>query len=312
MCFFEKVFMQNFLKKIVYTLFFTSCCSNAILPEFALEPTITISSPTLILPIPNHTIANSSLIHLTLNNIDLNADVSILNNWPSSSQDKYVRLLKLEIDHNLPLSGHLNLFWSNAKKGVVGNMAPKTNMIDLLTVNHDSRMAVNDEFSLVYPSLNWLARSVLLHPEQKQTNSSWYIEPQKKYAYYLTNQALLTKKGYPARKVSQWLYDRPQAIYQLYLMSGETEWLIKANELADFYISNIDESGIFMLKKRFDPKLLMPKGVLYRYLLSGDNAAKQALKRMFERSFDWDESYSLRRGFWTERNQAAALNVAVS
>jgi len=77
---FEKVFMQNFLKKIVYTLFFASCCSNAISPVFALEPTITISSPTLILPVPNHTIANSSIIHLTLNNIDLNADVSILNN----------------------------------------------------------------------------------------------------------------------------------------------------------------------------------------------------------------------------------------
>jgi len=114
-----------------------------------------------------------------------------------------------------------------------------------MAVNGD----INDEFSLVYPSLNWLARSVLLHPKQEHTNSSWYIEPQKKYAHYLTNQALLTKKGYPARKVSQWLYDRPQAIYQLYLMSGETEWLIKANELADFYISNIDESRLFVLKK---------------------------------------------------------------
>ena len=313
---FEKVFMQNFLKKIVFTLFLTSYYSNAILPQFSLEPTITISSPTLILPVPNHVIANSSLIHLTLNNIDLNAHVSILNNWPSPSKDKYVRLLRLEIDHNRPLSGQLNLFWSNAKKGIESNMAPQTNMIHLLTVNHISSTAVNsdinNEFSLVYPSLNWLARSVLLHPEQEHTNSSWYIEPQKKYAYYLTNQALLTKQGYPASKASQWLYDRPQAIYQLYLMSGETDWLVKANELADFYIKNIDEDGMFMLKKSFDPKLLMPKGVLYRYLLSGDVEAKKTLKRIFERSLDWDERYSLARGFWTERNQAAALNVAVS
>jgi hypothetical protein len=313
---FEKVFMQNLMKKIVFTLFFTSYYSNAIPPQFALEPTITISAPTLILPVPNHAIANSSFIHLTLNNIDLNAHISILNNWPSSSKDKYVRLLRLEIDHNLPLSGQLNLFWSNAKKAIESNMAPKTNMIHLLTVNHDSSTAVNGdingEFSLVYPSLNWLTRSVLLHPEQEQTNSSWYTEPQKKYARYLTNQALLTKKGYPASKASQWLYDRPQAIFQLYLMSGEKQWLAKANELADFYIKNIDEDGIFRLRNRFDPKLLMPKGVLYRYLLSGDDAAKQALKKMFERSLDWDESYSLGRGFWTERNQAAALNMAVS
>jgi len=57
---------------------------------------------------------------------------------------------------------------------------------------------------------------------------------------------------------------------------------------------------------------LMPKGLLYRYLLSGDINAKQTLKRIFERSLDWDEEYNLGRGFWTERNQAAALNVAVS
>jgi len=64
--------------------------------------------------------------------------------------------------------------------------------------------------------------------------------------------------------------------------------------------------------KNFDPKYLMPKGLLYRYLLTGDVEAKRTLKHIYWRSLDWDESYSLRRGFWTERNQAAALNVAVS
>ena len=132
-------------------------------------------------------------------------------------------------------------------------------------------------------------QSILLHP-YKAVDSDWYTEPQKKYGHYFTNQALLTKKGYPARKAAQWLYDRPQAIYQLYLMSGEQEWLTKANELADFYINNIDDSGLFKLKKNFDPKYLMPKGLLYRYLLTGEVEAIYTLKRIYERSLDWDGS----------------------
>jgi len=63
-------------------------------------------------------------------------------------------------------------------------------------------------------------------------------------------------------------------------MSGEKEWLVKANELADFYTNNIDESRLFVLKKNFDSKYLMPKGLLYRYLLTGDVEAKKTLKHI--------------------------------
>jgi len=94
-------------------------------------------------------------------------------------------------------------------------------------------------------------------------------------------------------------------------MTEDKQWLTKANTLADFYQEHLDEDGQFTLKKRFDPKYLMPAGLAFQYLLNADEGALKALTSMFQLSLDWDEKYSLSRGFWTERNQAAALNVAV-
>ncbi|TWX67646.1 hypothetical protein [Colwellia sp. C1TZA3] len=250
----------------------------------------------LLLPIPNQRVSLSSNFLITENNRPIKARYKVLNTWPTMKNQQFIRLLSIEVSRLQVASKTLSFSWQGSDKALA-----------VQQINADT----STKSQLVYPSKPWLVQSILLHPDQA-VDTDWYTEPQKKYASYLTNQALLTKKGYPARKASQWLYDRPQAIYQLFLMSGQNEWLTKANELTDFYIKNIDESGLFVLKKNFDPKYLMPKGLMYRYLLSGDVAAKKTLKRIFERSLDWDESYSLSRGFWTERNQAAALNVAVS
>ena len=255
----------------------------------------------LLLPVPQQLLSLNSQFFLTESNIPIKANFKVLNTWPTMKSEQFIRLLSVEVS-SLQFSSkilsprQLTLSWKTTDKP--------------MSV-HQINATKSDLSQLVHPAMPWLKESVLLHPAQSVDND-WYIEPQKKYAHYVTNQSLLTNNGYPTSNASQWLYDRPQAIYQLYLMSGEKEWLGKANELADFYISNIDERGMFMLKKSFDPKLLMPRGVLYRYLLSGNFEAKHALQRMFERSLDWDETYTLRRGFWTERNQAAALNVAVS
>ncbi|ASP47993.1 hypothetical protein [Cognaticolwellia beringensis] len=250
----------------------------------------------LLLPIPKQGVPLNSNFFLSDNKVPIKASFKALNTWPTIKNEQFIRLLSIEVSALQPSAKALTLNWEGA------DTALSVQQINAIESNVSQ---------LVYPSKPWLVQSILLHP-YKAVDSDWYTEPQKKYAHYFTNQALLTKKGYPAHKAAQWLYDRPQAIYQLYLMSGEKEWLTKANELADFYINNIDESGMFMLKKNFDPKYLMPKGLLYRYLLTGDVEAIKALKRIYERSLDWDESYTLRRGFWTERNQAAALNVAVS
>jgi hypothetical protein len=261
----------------------------------------------LLLPIPNQRVALNSSFFLTANNHPIKANYQVLNTWPTTMKSEpFIRLLSIELNRLQDFTKALGPKKQTPKKMTLTWLdSDKALVVQQINANKSNLS------QLVYPSTSWLVHSILLHPD-KALDTDWYTEPQKKYAHYLTNQALLSKKGYPARKASQWLYDRPQAIYQLFLMSGENQWLTKANKLAEFYSKNIDESGLFVLKKNFDPKYLMPKGLLYRYLLSGDVEAKKTLKRMFERSLDWDESYSLRRGFWTERNQAAALNVAVS
>jgi len=291
----------------VYIVFFVFSIDS-----FSAENNITFDAPIinntasegslfLLLPIPNQRVSLNNEFFLRANNQSIEATYRIINTWSTVKNEKFIRVLSIEVNANHSFSKlipkqQLTLSWELSDKAYAfrgGNAVG------------------NIKSHLVYPSKSWLVQSILLHPNNA-IDQDWYTEPQKKYANYVTNQALLTEKNYPPHKSSQWLYDRPQAIYQLFLMTEESAWLNIANDLADFYIGNIDESGVFVLKKSFDPKLLMPKGVLYRYLLSGDFEAKQALRRMFERSFDWDESYSLRRGFWTERNQAAALNVAVS
>lgn len=277
-----------------------------------LEPQIvkkisTMKLTRLLLPVTKQLISNDATLQLTVGIEKVKAKFSIVNAWPKTKQDSikktdtvsgknYIRLLLIEVEQQALPSKNVTLYWRNHQENRLTN-GSELNLLDV---------------SLIFPTQSWLAQALLLHPEYNQDIHDWYIEPQKKYAYYLTNQDLLSKKGYPPNKAAQWLYDRPQAIFQLYIMSGEQHWLKEANRLSSFYQQHIDEEGLFTLKKRFDAKYLMPKGLLYDYLLSGSEEAKNALKKIYQASLAWDENYSSRRGFWTERNQAAALNTAVS
>jgi len=281
-----------FFYVILYCYISSACAQQN--NEITFKVMLDHNTTQLLLPIPNRVIPVNATFSLSEQAIPIKAKFSILNTWVNTKDLKYSRLLLIELDHLNGSDLSLSLQWVNSNK-----------------LSNIQSFKVNSPI-LVYPSQDWLSQALLLHTKYNNNDNDWYIEPQKKYARYITNQSLLEKNGYPVSKASQWLYDRPQAIYQLFIMSGEIEWLIKANKLADFYIRNIDVNGQFILKKQFDPKYSMPKGLVYRYLLSGDITAKQALQRIFDRSLDWNEDYSLHRGFWTERNQAAALNVAVS
>ena len=290
-------FLQSFLVIFVLIVSYGTNAKNSITFEAPTIESKTGERATfLLLPIPNQEISLDNQFFLRENNKAIEATFRVINIWPGKKNSQYIRLLSIEIAPFQYYSKPLTLNWLRS---------------DILQTLHQNYAIDRSDNHLVFPSNSWLAQSILLHPDTAADNT-WYTAPQKKYAYYITNQSLLSQKGYPRHKASQWLYDRPQALFQLYIMTGEVEWLIKADDVASFYTSNIDDTGVFILKKRFDPKLLMPKGVLYQYLLRGNSEAKQALQRMFERSYDWDEKYTLRRGFWTERNQAAALNVAVS
>ncbi len=257
----------------------------------------TIDAPVIqfILPIPNYLIPIGAEIKLSEQKVPVNIRYKALNNWVTLDKEKYVRSLLVEVRHIEGENLLFQLSWSSEKSD-----------------NSSENLVMLDQVRLVYPSMNWLARSVLLHPKSELSNSDWYTEPQSFYANYVINKKLLKDKGYPPEKSSQWLFDRPQAIYQLFIMTGNSKWFDEANLLADFYIRNIDEKGDFIPRKKYDPKFFMPKGLLYKYFLTGDPKAKLALIKLYQRSLKWDPNYFSGRGFWTERNQAAALNTAIS
>ncbi len=249
----------------------------------------------LLLPVPNHLISIDSNIQLTEMNIPIDIKYKILNQWPTFTEKKYIRLLLLEVNHLPGDDLSLELKWGD---GGIKDEDPKLNL--------------HQGTTLVFPSSNWLAQSVLLHPSAQHETSNWYTQALSSYAHFITDQKALSKMGYPMTRAAQWLYDKPQAIYQLFIVSGNKKWLSRGDDLANFYINNIDGSGLFKLIDKNDVKYLMPKGLLYSYFLSGNIKAKEALTNIYQNSLMWEPEYDLERGFWTERNQAAALNTAIS
>jgi hypothetical protein len=277
---------------LIFTLF--TAVSSA-KDSIRFTATLSEKKSLLLLPVPNYLILLGAELQLFEKNLPVDIKYKVLNEWPTLTEGKNIRLLLIEVSHIPSDSVSLQLKWDN-------NKLNKT----LATFSE------NKKSTLIFPSLNWLAKSLLLHPNSTVNSSRWYTEPQSYYGNYVTNNELLLKNGYPKEKASQWLFDRPQAIYQLFAMTGNYNWLNKGHELSDFYIKNINVDGSFKLSAKDDVKYLMPKGLLYKYFLSADPEAKQALKKAYQHSLKWDPEYTLERRFWTERNQAAALNTAIS
>jgi len=242
----------------------------------------------IIIPLPDKTVEYGNSIDIMNSNTRVNHSYKILAYWPSG----HLRVLYFKLYQ--PIDGSLSL--------IVGNTKVADFQVSFIR-QPQSPLIVNQKS---------LKEAILIHPHVDGVVDDWYTLPQAKYANYVTNQKLLDKKGYPKKRKSQWLYDRPQALYQLYIMSGDTNWLEKANEQAAYYITQIDKNGHFKLSAKYDPKYSMPRGLLYNYLLTGNHEAKNALARIYKASLKWDPVYYYDRGFWTERNQAAALNTAVS
>lgn len=142
-------------------------------------------------------------------------------------------------------------------------------------------------------------------------DSAWYVEPMVRYANYITNPQLLAADNVAPEKASQYLYDRPRALIQLFLLTGDAKWKAHAITASKYYLAHIADDGYFSLVANKDLKYSMPRGLFYYYQLTGDDAAKTAINRIYSASLNWKPTYS-GQGFWTERNQAAALEAAVT
>lgn len=147
-------------------------------------------------------------------------------------------------------------------------------------------------------------------------DTSWYVAPKLRYATYITDPSLLAADKITPDNASQYLYDRPRALYQLYMLTGDERWKQHASAASKFYLSHIGENGYFDLVGKKDIKYLMPKGLLMHYQFSADENARKAIARIYRASLDWSPEYQNNgiwgTGFWTERNQAAALDAAVT
>jgi hypothetical protein len=294
--------MMNKIKLVkLFTLLLTLIAS---IPLYSQESRITFSAPVnesvFILPVPNLKIAINTKLSLHINDEKIASDFAVLNTWHNNQSSKFIRLLAIDISNheNLkqpPHSIKFSLKWVPAEKEL-----PTNNIF------------TNTQTYLVYPSISWLGESVLLQPENHAIDNSWYTDPQTLYANFVTNADMLIEKGYPMNKFSQWLFDRPRAIYQLFILTGDPKWLREGTRLAKFYLKNIDDTGQFTLKESYDLKYLMPNGLLYYYFLTGDKQIISVLKTFYERSLSWSPVYENEHIFWTERHQAAALNIAIA
>jgi hypothetical protein len=270
------------------------------------ENTIEFSAPadesTLLLPVPNMQISSNSVLKITQQGKVLNASFSLLNTWNTATPQKFIRLLSIKLSDISRIENeeivNYNLNWTTASKA-------STNL-KLTTLAHKIQPY------LVYPEQSWLAESILLHPKINNLNTNWYTQPQSLYGNFLIDEVLLEKHGYPKSHQSQWLFDRARAIFQLFILTNDDMWLKEGIKISHFYMDNLDDSGRLLLSQNFDLKFLMPNGLLYYYFLTGDNKIKSFLQKLFELSLVWQPVYTSEYKFWTERHQAAALNIAIA
>jgi hypothetical protein len=128
-----------------------------------------------------------------------------------------------------------------------------------------------------------------------------------------------------ATEVEGWLYDRPFALWNVYVQTGNAKWLRHAHRASQFYASLIapDDTRVPYKRGGFtrkaptwatdpgDAKYSLSGGLFAAYLLTGDARLLDKLraigefqaKHVITRLFPYDRT----SGLWTERHLGAAL-----
>ena len=253
--------------------------------------------------VPPNTINVDSDIYIKHDDVRMGVEIVPFLLWPGSSsklpsQKGFIRVLRVKFLKPPVISTAYTLSWSEVSGSGVSSVKKRI-------------VYKNQSVGVFSEAYGWSKSAMLLHPVDESSSAEKYLSTQRKHALFVTDKKLMREKKYPPQRASQWLYDRPQALYQLYVMSGNSLWKSLADNDSEFYLQYIDKDGFFSLKKR-DVKYLNSRGVLFRFMFNGDADSLAAIKRMFLASLKWDPAYKMGRGFWTERNQAAVLNAALS
>ncbi len=117
-------------------------------------------------------------------------------------------------------------------------------------------------------------------------------------------------------EVEGWLYDRPSALWNVYVQTGDVKWLRHAHRASQFYASNIAASGQrgSFAKKPGDAKYSLNAGLYAAYLLTGDARLLDKIRAVGEMVGSVPTrlpAYSQTSGLWTERHVGAALAGAL-
>ena len=130
-------------------------------------------------------------------------------------------------------------------------------------------------------------------------------------------------------EVEGWLYDRPYALLNVYVATGEVKWLRHGHRASQYYaswIARVDtkggyQRGAFMKKPPAypddsgDTKYSLNGGLFASYLLTGDARLLEPIQAIADfvasnvvtRLPPWTQL----SGLWTERQIAVAINAAV-
>jgi hypothetical protein len=185
---------------------------------------------------------------------------------------------------------------------------------------------------------DWLAKLILRGPTadmtDKKARTQW-LEFAKTFVNDVSRDVVAYQSADKpglidwSTEVEAWLYDRPFALWNVYIATGDVRWLRHAHRASQYYASWIaidgsrspQQRGAF-LKKPLDypqdpgdAKYSLAGGLLADYMLTGDARLLERIRAVA----DFTGAYvntrlfpaSKTSGLWTERHSAAALSAAL-
>jgi len=106
---------------------------------------------------------------------------------------------------------------------------------------------------------------------------------------------------------SAWLFDRPMALYQVAMKTGDFKIFREAHRASQFYAQKVSDSGYFTLKPVNDLKYSYAEGIAANFWLTGDPNHLIVIDTMLSAFKSFSIPYTLDTNFWTERHAATAL-----
>jgi hypothetical protein len=175
---------------------------------------------------------------------------------------------------------------------------------------------------IVYVTLpaDWLGRALLVTrtgPVNPAGELDWWDAGLVNFAKTAVNDVaatVLAQNHINLIAEEPWLYDRALTLFNVYLRTGDVQWLRRAHRAAQWYAKKVGSNGIFTLSSyNADLKYSYGLSLLIDHILTGDGSLRAPIERVAQAGVrEWQTTYSASLGFWTERHHAYAILAALS